>query len=71
MPQLLKSRHGHPWRRGPLSIASDPERIESGWWDGRDIRRDYYLAKDTDGSQLWIFRNLCCDHAWYLHGLFG
>src|SRR5699024_3512049 len=23
-------------------ILAGPERIESGWWDGNDIRRDYY-----------------------------
>jgi protein ImuB len=71
IPQPLTSRQGRPWRRGPLSVTDEPERIESGWWDGRDIRRDYYRAKDTDGSRLWIFRDLRGDHTWYLHGLFG
>ncbi len=70
-PRPLVSRQGHPWRRGPLSITKNPERIEGGWWDGRDIRRDYYIATDDDGSRLWIFRDLRGDRAWYLHGLFG
>jgi protein ImuB len=70
-PQPLASRQGQPWRRGPLSIVEGPERIESGWWEGRDISRDYYLAKDTDSSKLWIFRELRGDRTWYLHGLFG
>lgn len=69
-PQPLVSRQGYPWRRGPLSITTSPERIESGWWDGQDIRRDYYVAQDTDGSQLWVFRDLC-SHTWFLHGFFG
>jgi protein ImuB len=46
-----------------------PERIESGWWDGSEIGRDYY-AISTARGRLWIYK----DHAtrgWYLHGLFG
>jgi protein ImuB len=70
IPRPLASRGGNPWWRGYLSIIVGPERIENGWWDGRDISRDYYIAMDTDGSRLWIFRELCRDR-WYLHGLFG
>jgi protein ImuB len=70
-PQPLPSRQGRPRRRGLLSIASGPERVESGWWDDRDVHRDYYIASDTDGSRLWIFHDLRGDHTWYLHGLFG
>jgi len=47
-----------------------PERIESGWWDGSDISRDYYAIITGLGQRLWIYK----DHAtrgWYLHGLFG
>jgi protein ImuB len=47
-----------------------PERIESGWWDGGDIGRDYYAVTTGRGQKLWVYE----DHAtrgWYLHGLFG
>jgi protein ImuB len=47
-----------------------PERIESGWWDGSDVSRDYYAIITGQGQRLWIYK----DHAtrgWYLHGLFG
>jgi protein ImuB len=47
-----------------------PERIESGWWDGSDVGRDYYAISTGRGQRLWIYE----DHAtrsWYLHGLFG
>ena len=67
----LRSHHHHPWHQGPLLLLSDPERIEGGWWDSQDIRRDYFTAADIDGSRLWIFRNLRNDNAWYLHGYFG
>jgi protein ImuB len=53
-----------------LSEEGVPERIESGWWDGSDIGRDYYAIRTGRGQRLWIYK----DHAtrgWYLHGLFG
>jgi len=53
-----------------VKLTSEKERIEGGWWDGFDIRRDYYRARDYNGRRLWLFRNLQ-DGEWYLHGLFG
>ena len=54
----------------PLEIVSGPERIEGGWWQGQDIRRDYYTALDKKGRRLWVFRDLI-DKLWYVHGLFA
>ena len=34
-----------------VQILMGPERIESGWWDGADIRRDYYLIQTRAGQQ--------------------
>ena len=31
-----------------LALISSAERIESGWWDDGDIRRDYYIAEVID-----------------------
>ena len=47
-----------------------PERIETGWWRGADIRRDYYVAETTDGERLWLFRDLAAG-GWYVQGVFG
>ncbi|MCP1726361.1 protein ImuB [Natronospira proteinivora] len=47
-----------------------PERIETGWWESRDICRDYYRAIGRDGGEAWIFRDRR-NRCWYLHGLFG
>src|SRR5690606_14449594 len=44
-----------------------PERIETGWWRGRSIRRDYYHVETTTGSRYWIFRQLR-NRRWFLHG---
>ena len=70
-PQPLESQRGRPRHGGALRLLKGPERIESGWWDGGDIRRDYYVAKDVTGAVLWIYRE--CDGArhWFLHGIFG
>ncbi|MGE5320420.1 MAG: Y-family DNA polymerase [Hyphomicrobiaceae bacterium] len=59
-----------PCHDGRLKLKSGPERIESGWWDGGDVARDYYMAEDRNGAQLWVY----CDRAsgeWYLHGVFA
>jgi protein ImuB len=53
---------------GPL--LRGPERIESGWWDGGDVRRDYYSACNGEGAQLWLFRDRR-DGGWYLQGLWA
>jgi protein ImuB len=74
----LEQQRGRPRRRGPLELLSGPERIESGWWDGADVARDYYVARDAAGALLWVY----CECAvaqpgrggtrrWLLHGVFG
>ena len=57
--------------RRALCLESGPERIEAGWWEGRDISRDYYVASGSKGEKLWIYRDRCSDRNWFLHGLFG
>ncbi len=57
-----------PW---PMPAPACPElqsfeRIESGWWDQNDIRRDY-TTLDINGARAWAFREVGSG-AWYLHG---
>jgi protein ImuB len=70
-PQPLTVQDGLPYRGGPLRLVSEPERIESGWWDGEEIARDYYAALDDRGVRLWLFRERAEPHGWFLHGVFG
>ena len=70
-PQPLPAEDGLPRRRGPLLLLGEPERIETGWWDGGEIARDYYTAADDCGVLLWVFREREAPHGWYLHGVFG
>ena len=52
-------------------MLAGPERIESGWWDGGDVQRDYYIARRADGARLWIYRECGGARRWFLHGIFG
>ncbi|MEO5565169.1 MAG: DNA polymerase Y family protein [Luteimonas sp.] len=55
-----------------LVVQAGPERVESGWWDGGDVRRDYYVVMTAQGQRAWAFRP--AGHAsagWMLQGWFG
>lgn len=54
-----------------LALVSGPERIESGWWDGGEAARDYYVARTADGAQWWIFRECTPERRWFVHGCFA
>jgi len=71
VPRLLNERDGLPRRRGALRLLGEAERIETGWWDGGEIARDYYTAVDVRGARLWVFREREPPHRWFLHGVFG
>ncbi len=60
-----------PCRIDNYHILTGPERIETGWWDGRDCRRDYFVVRDSNGSTLWAFHEYKPSPGWYLHGLFS
>ena len=52
-----------------VRLALGPERLETGWWRGRLIRRDYYQVETDTGSRFWLFRELRSGD-WFLHGQF-
>ena len=70
-PQPLREVAAIPHHEGPLSMLAGPERIESGWWDGRDVTRDYYVACNPAQSLFWVYRERNASPAWHLHGIFG
>jgi protein ImuB len=64
-------------------ILQGPERIESGWWDGKGVARDYYVARPPAGrlqgegqdgaslgARLWVFQERQSKR-WYVHGVFA
>ncbi|WP_372012545.1 Y-family DNA polymerase [Pseudoxanthomonas sp. 10H] len=57
--------------RGTARILSGPERLESGWWDDADARRDYYVLETAQGQRAWAFAPPGEQGGWMLHGWFG
>jgi len=70
VPRQLKTENGWPCLRGRLKLQHSRERIESGWWDGHDVARDYFIAESACGSRYWIYRELDGQRRWFLQGLF-
>ncbi|MGP8165444.1 MAG: Y-family DNA polymerase [Steroidobacteraceae bacterium] len=70
VPVLLAAPPVQPPQPAGLILEQGPERIESGWWDGHDIARDYYIARRTGGERLWVFQERQ-SKGWYLHGVFA
>ncbi len=70
-PQPLEEMGSVPCHHGPLKLLAGPERIESGWWDGADMARDYFIARSADAALLWVYRERSPAGAWYLHGIFS
>ena len=70
-PHKLVTRDGQPTLQGELALGAGPERIEAGWWDGEEVRRDYYVAQNPRGETFWIYREHRDPSAWYLHGVFA
>jgi len=59
------------WGGRELSIvdAVGPERIETGWWRGSDVQRDYFAATSSTGRRFWLFRDRRTGR-WFVHGSF-
>jgi protein ImuB len=60
-----------PLRDPQLRIVSGPERLESGWWDGDEARRDYYVLETSQGQRAWAFAPPGEQGGWMLHGWFA
>ena len=60
-----------------VAVAHGPERIETAWWRGPTVRRDYYIVETESGARFWLFRRLGNrprsprESGWYLHGVFA
>ncbi len=58
--------------RGPAPrILAGPERLETGWWDGGDVRRDYYVLELATGQRAWAFCAPGEHGPFMLHGWFA
>ncbi len=55
-PYRMPGREGLPYWHGVLTVVHGPERIESGWWDGQDAARDYFVVVNPHQLMLWVYR---------------
>lgn len=65
-PPTWLACHG---REYAIVQARGPQRLETAWWRGPDVRRDYFRVTAETGAQFWIF-HATNDGRWYLHGMF-
>jgi protein ImuB len=75
-PQPLRESGTEPMLEGRvLQLLAGPERIETGWWDGDLVTRDYYVALTAAQALVWVYRERLPDPdaapGWFLHGRFG
>ncbi|WP_088331066.1 DNA polymerase Y family protein [Lacimicrobium sp. SS2-24] len=52
-----------------VSLRHGPERIQTGWWDGHPVQRDYFIARSIQGQWLWVFRTP--ESHWFIQGIFS
>ena len=65
LPRPIPLHDAHP------RIIAGPERLESGWWDGEDARRDYYVLQLSTGQKAWAFAPPGEQGGWMLQGWFA
>jgi protein ImuB len=66
-PQGVPGRFVWEQRDYQVRQAWGPERIETGWWRGNHVRRDYYCIEVTSGERYWLFH---AADGWFVHGVF-
>jgi protein ImuB len=71
-PIELMVREHRPVFRSQLKPVRGPERIESGWWDGALVLRDYFIYQEESSTCYWIYRERLGDQVyWFLQGFFA
>jgi protein ImuB len=70
LPRKLLLNDDTPLCHGKIDLLAGPERIETGWWDGQPVMRDYYVGRNPHGETLWLYRDLRAAGSWHLHGYF-
>jgi protein ImuB len=63
--------HPIPLRGPSPRILAGPERLETGWWDGAEACRDYYVVETSLGQRAWAFCQPGEQSGWMLQGWFA
>jgi protein ImuB len=69
LPGGIEGQFSFEGRRHRIVGRVGPERIETGWWRGPAVARDYYRVETATGCCYWIFRQLPAG-PWFVHGMF-
>lgn len=69
LPSGPPVRFQHGGQEHHVAHTWGPERIETGWWRGQSVGRDYFCVETTTGRRFWLYRRLR-DGQWFLHGMF-
>ena len=67
--QTVPEPQSTPAKRHRVLVAEGPERIESNWWAGPTIRRNYFRVELDNSLWWWIYQDLTTQE-WFLHGLY-
>ncbi|QEG23790.1 Y-family DNA polymerase [Mariniblastus fucicola] len=59
----------HQRLRHYVSRVWGPERIETAWWHGPTVRRDYWRVETESGQHFWVYFDLKTGR-WFLQGEF-
>jgi len=70
-PRRLQAMGGLVALDHPPTLLDGPERVESGWWDDFDVKRDYFVARDSSGAKFWLYRERGGGPDWFVHGIFA
>lgn len=54
-----------------VELHTLPERIENGWWDDTDVRRDYFIGSTKTGTYYWLYQLRRHSDQLWVHGLFS
>jgi protein ImuB len=76
LPATLPTRPGWLLERpiplhGKAQVLAGPERIEGGWWDDGEVRRDYYIVRTAQGQRAWAYTPAGQHGPLLLHGWFA
>ena len=69
LPEGPPVRFQFEGREHRVAKAWGPERIETGWWRGPRVGRDYFQVETDSGHRYWLFRRRD-DGRWFVHGSF-
>ncbi len=54
----------------PSHIQFGPVRMQTGWWDGQYIKRDYYITQSDQGQLLLVYKRPP-EKEWYIQGWYS